>query len=116
MTTTRRWILIATSLLVAALGAVYAFVGWDTASRVFTVASALASVAAVGVAVWAALYSAGAGTAVTVSGTGAAEAGANSTAITGHRGVVQRGTTVKVDQTGDATTGDGGTAITGHDG
>lgn len=44
-----------TCLLVSGLGGVFTVTQWDRASRIATVVSALAAVAAVGVAVWAAI-------------------------------------------------------------
>ncbi len=52
---TRRLVLLLTALAVAALAAVFAWVGWEQAGRIATVLAGLAAVAALGVAVWAAL-------------------------------------------------------------
>jgi len=52
---TRRLVLLLTALAVAALAVVYAWLGWDEASRIATVLAGLAAVAALGVAVWAGL-------------------------------------------------------------
>jgi hypothetical protein len=54
---TRRLVLLLTALVVAALAAVFAWVGWDQAIRIATVIAGLVGVAALGVAVWAALPS-----------------------------------------------------------
>jgi hypothetical protein len=70
---TRQLILVMTALIVAALAATFAWVGWDQADRIAIVVAGLVAVAALGVAVWAALpeeRSAGVG----VSHTGLARA------------------------------------------
>lgn len=51
----RRFVLLLTALAVAALAAVFAWVGWNQAGQIATVFGGLAAVAAVGVAMWAAL-------------------------------------------------------------
>lgn len=51
----RRLVLLLTALAVGALAALFAWVGWDQASRIATVFAGVAAVAALGVAVWAAL-------------------------------------------------------------
>jgi hypothetical protein len=51
----RRVALLITLLLVALSGGAFTILAWDQASRLATVVSAMAAVAAVGVAVWAAL-------------------------------------------------------------
>ncbi len=52
---TRRLVLLVTALAVAAVAAVFAWVGWDQAGRIATVMAGLVAVAALGGAVWAAL-------------------------------------------------------------
>lgn len=81
--TTKRWVLTATAFLVTALGVVFAVLGWEQANIFASLISALVSVAAIGVAVWAALPA------------------------TTRRGVIQ------ISRTGRATTQGGGTANTG---
>jgi hypothetical protein len=51
----RRLVRVGTVLLVAALAAIFALVGWDQADRIAIVLGGLVAVAALGVAVWAAL-------------------------------------------------------------
>ncbi|MFI6536588.1 hypothetical protein ACIBHY_29350 [Nonomuraea sp. NPDC050547] len=105
--TTRRWVLVGTAVLVAVLAILFAVLGWDTANRLASLLSALAGVAAVGVAVWAALP---AGTGVRVSRTGRATAGNGGSANTGLTGRTQAGP-VRVDKTGDADGGDANTGV-----
>lgn len=48
----KRMVLVVTCVVVTALGWVFAVSQWETASRIATVASALAGVAAVGIGIW----------------------------------------------------------------
>jgi hypothetical protein len=85
---------------------------WYRASRIATVVSALAAVAAVGVAVWAALPRSGA--TVRVSNTGPAIAGAGGRANSGLTGRVGKlKGPVEVDRTGRADALNGGEADSG---
>lgn len=69
---TGRVVLIVTCLLVAALGVWLVIVRWEAGDKIATSVSALAAVAAVGVAVWAALRASRAGTSLVASHTGKA--------------------------------------------
>jgi hypothetical protein len=111
----RRVVLLATCLVVAGLAAWFAVAKWEQASRVATVVSTLAAVAAVGVAVWAALPVADRRT-VRVSNTGPATAGPGGTATSGLTGpgAGLRGR-IEVDRTGHADASGGGDATTGAD-
>jgi hypothetical protein len=107
-----RWILVVTLLVVAGLGFWFAVARWDDASKVASVLSALAGVAAVGVAAWAALRVSTPASRITVKGTGDATSDSGE-ANTGVRGTsVPEGSTVKIQKTGDART-TGGDANTG---
>jgi hypothetical protein len=113
--TSRRVVILLTGMTVAALGLVFTFTQWDDASRVATIASAVASVAAVGVAVWAALPSGGAGVRATRTGSATAT-GTASQANSGAMGTAATtlGPAV-LDRTGDANASGGGVANTGVD-
>ncbi|WP_203790414.1 hypothetical protein [Paractinoplanes rishiriensis] len=110
--TAKRIVLLVTSLVVAALGTFFALARWDTASRVASVASALAGVAAVGVAVWAALPA--------VGGRGHAVRTGSATAVGrdshANSGVIDAGNSGSVaNRTGNAQAENGGQANTGVD-
>ncbi|WP_431919580.1 hypothetical protein [Nonomuraea jabiensis] len=99
--TVRRMVLLVTCLVVAAFAATFALLTWEYANRVATTVSALAGIAAVGVAVWAALP--GMGKKVRVSGTGKAMAHSGGVAISGLSGPASAADgLVEVDRTGDA--------------
>jgi hypothetical protein len=83
----RRWALLATCVVVAGVGAMFAVLQWDVANRVATMASALGAVAAVGIAVWAALPS--------------------------RRSASSGSAVVRAERTGDAVSGRGGIATSG---
>ena len=101
-----------TCLLLAGLGGVFALTQWDRASRIATVVSALAAVAAVGVAVWAAPPRSGA--TVRVSNTGEAIAGVGGRANSGLTGRVgELKGPVEVEATGRADASNGGEADSG---
>lgn len=107
-------VLLVTGLAVAGLGGVFAAVQWDRANQIATLASALAAVAALGVAVWAALPSPGRVSTVRASRTGKATANAGGAAVSGVSGPA--GSTqgqVEVADTGDADASGGGDAISG---
>jgi hypothetical protein len=104
----RRIALFATCAVVLALGVTFAFVSTDAGNRIATIVSSLAVVAAVGIAVWAALPERQHDPAVTVRGTGKAEAGPNGVANTGVIGSTSA--PIEVQDTGDA---DGGSVNTG---
>lgn len=110
----RRVVLVLTCLAVAGLGGWFAVAKWDDASKVATLSAALAGVAAVGVAVWAALP-VGKG-AIRVTGTGDAVASTGGVANSGLRssGDNVRGA-IDIAQTGKADASGSGTATTGID-
>lgn len=112
--TARRIVLLITGLVVAGLGAAFAVLRWDDANRVATVASALATVAALGLAVWAALPGGRPGHTLRVSHTGKAVAGAGGTAVSGVSGSAGSATgDIDVHDTGDAEASGGGNATSG---
>jgi hypothetical protein len=112
--TLRRVVITVTCVVLAGLCAAFAVVRWEHANRIATVASALAAVAAVGVAVWAALP--GTATGPRVSRTGTATAmGLGSCANTGVAGPTTHDAAVAT-RTGSAEATDGGRANTGVDG
>jgi hypothetical protein len=111
----RRVALAVTCLVIAGLAVWFAVAKWEQASRVATVISALAAVAAVGIAVWAALPGAGHRT-VRVSRTGPATAGRGGTATSGLTGpAAGLSGSIEVDRTGHADASRGGDATTGAD-
>lgn len=123
----RRVVVLVTCTAVAALGAVFAVTRWSEADRIATVVSALAAVAALGVAVWAAFPASGdagrgsgtgavTGLAIWVSGTGDARSGPGGTANTGLTAPAGalRGT-VGIERTGSADASGGGDSRTGVD-
>ncbi len=104
-------VVVVTALVVAALAAVLLVLRWDDASKVSVVVSALAAVAAVGVAIWAALPHGGPRAGLRVSRTGSARAGMKGRAnsgIEGPAGSLRHD--VQVTRTGEA---EGGSANTG---
>ena len=104
-----RVVLTVSLLVVAGLGVWFALAGWDDANKVAVISSAVAAVAAVGVAVWAAVRTPSADRAVTVSDTGNAHGKRAVTGVSGKADAVDA--PVRVERTGDATaTGD---AVTG---
>lgn len=112
--TIRRIVILITCVVVATLAVVFAVSHWDQANRIATVTSALAAVAALGVAVWAALP--GSGPVARVSRTGRATAGGpGSRANTGVSGVASTPGTVVADRTSDARATGGGSANSGVD-
>ncbi len=96
----RRLVLLVTGLTVAALAATLAVVQWELADRIASAASAIAGVAAVGVAVWAALPAAS--VSIRVLHTGKAAAGLGGSATSGLSGPrVGLPATIHVEGTGD---------------
>jgi hypothetical protein len=114
---TGRVVVVVTCVVVAGLGAWFAVARWDEANRVATVASALAAVGVVGIAIWAAVRtpaaSPGPARSVTVSDTGNATADAGGRAVTGLTGTPGAASSIRVRRTGDARTSGEGDAITG---
>jgi cytosine/uracil/thiamine/allantoin permease len=112
--------LVVTCAVVAGLGVWFAVAKWDQANKAATVASALAAVAAVGVAVWTALRASsgrtGSRRTIRAAGTGKATAtGAGSSAVSGVRGTAGNEGPVRARNTGEAQADDGGSAVTGVD-
>jgi hypothetical protein len=102
-----RIVLYVTCAVVTVMCGAFALLNWDNAVRWATVIAALAAVAAIGVAVWAAIRGPAG---VRASNTGSATVGPGGTANTGVRGRVD---SVKVNNTGDAKAGRDGEANTG---
>jgi len=108
----KRVVLVMTCVVVAVLGCVFAVSQWDTASRIATLASALAGVAAVGIGIWAALP----GTSpsgIVVRNTGAAKTAGAGSAVSGYHGSRPQGP-VTLEQTGDAEATGDGDAVSGY--
>lgn len=106
--------LIISCLVVAGLGVWFVVARWDQANKVASAVSALAALAAVGVAIWAALRPAQSRRALTVSDTGRATAHDGGRAITGVSGKASDvDGPVRVERTGDAKVSGNGDAITG---
>ncbi len=104
-----RVVLTISLLVVAGLGVWFTLASWNDANKVAAISSALAAVAAIGVAVWAALRNPSADRSITVSHTGKAR---GKRAVTGVSGTAEAaGGSVRVKRTGDATAS--GDAITG---
>ncbi|MEV4096700.1 hypothetical protein [Streptosporangium saharense] len=113
--TARRWVLAGTAVLVAGVAVMLVWLRWESANKVATAVSALAGLAAVGVAVWAGwpAVSAGGGR-VRVRKTGAATAsgtGDANTGVVGRSGAVPGDLTV--DGSGDARASGEGDANSG---
>ncbi|WP_124778364.1 hypothetical protein [Micromonospora inaquosa] len=111
MSPRRHLVLLITGLLVAALATSFVALRWDSADRIATAVSALAGLAGVGVALWAALPAARSG--VRARETGAARARGTGYANSGIDVPVGDTTPMEVAGTGEATAGDGGQAISG---
>jgi hypothetical protein len=110
----RRVTIIATAGGVAVLAVVLMVSHWDEANKIAIVASALATVAAVGVGILAALPGTPEGRTARASRTGRASAGARGRANTGVSGPsAALPGDVRAGRTGDADAGDGGDANTG---
>ncbi len=110
------WVLVITCSIVAALSASLFLLQWEQANRLATSVSALAGLAAVGVAVWAALRPAARSSCVTVRDSGAARARGIGRANSGIR--LQGGSNprdLRVRGSGDATASNGGWAVSGID-
>ena len=106
-------VLMVTAGVVAVLAVLLVVLRWDSANKVAVVVSALAAVAAVGVAIWAAMPSLS-GKGWRVSRTGRATAGPGSRANSGVSGSAgSLPDDVLVDRTGDADASNGGDANSG---
>jgi hypothetical protein len=109
----RRMIVIVTAGVVVVLAVLLVLLRWDTANKVAVVTSALAAVAAVGVAVWAALPAVS-GNRVRVSRTGRATVGPGGRANSGIYGPAgSLPDHVVVERTGDADAPNDGDANSG---
>ncbi|WP_406062927.1 hypothetical protein [Micromonospora sp. NBC_00860] len=111
MKPSRHVVLLITGLLVAVLATAFIVLRWDSADRIATGVSALAGLAGVGVALWAALPAVRSG--VRARETGATRARGAGYANSGIDAPAGDTTPMEVSRTGDATAGDGGQAITG---
>ncbi|MGW4423839.1 hypothetical protein [Streptosporangium sp. NPDC004631] len=108
----RRVVLAVTGVVVAVFGVVFAVLQWEQANRIATSVSALAGLAAVGVAVWAAFP--GTATRIRVSNTGKAVSGRGGRAVSGVSGSASAAVgEVVAEGTGDADASDGGEATSG---
>ncbi|MYV55323.1 hypothetical protein [Streptomyces sp. SID3212] len=112
MTNGQRLALGATGLAMGLLAGGFSFLSWERADQLAGVISALVSVAALGVSVWAALAGPG-GSSIRVSNTGTASATGGGRANSGAIASVPPGT-VTVEGTGEARA-DNGSANTGYE-
>ncbi|REE96806.1 hypothetical protein [Thermomonospora umbrina] len=104
--------LVVAGVAAAVLAVVFLVLRWDDANKIATAVSALAGVAAVGVAVWAGLPAvAGARGGVRVSRTGRATAGPGGRANTGLSAGGPLPDDVRVDRTGDAEGGEANSGV-----
>lgn len=111
----RRLVLLATCVVVALLAAGFAWLRWQEANKLATVLSALAAVAAVGVAIWAALPASSA-VRTLVLRSGKATSGPGGRATSGIRGKMPKRTgEVVVKRSGTADASAGGDAVSGVD-
>lgn len=102
-----RWILVITLLVVAGMGFWFSVARWDDASKIAAVLSALAGIAAVGVAAWAALRGTPISSKITVKSSGDATSDSGD-ANTGVRGkAAPSGLSVKINNSGEAKSKDG---------
>ena len=110
----RRVVLLVTCLVATGLLVWLTVAKWDSASKVAAVVTAVAAVAAVGVAVWAALPGSGRPGQLLASRTGKTSAGSKGRAVSGIVAPAGKATSrVRADRTGDADAGDGGEATSG---
>ncbi|MEV7907710.1 hypothetical protein [Streptomyces anulatus] len=107
----RRGVLAVTCVVVAVFGVVFTVIQWEQANRIATSVSALAALAAVGIAVWAALPGTPPGTRIRVSGTGRAVSGPGGQAVSG--AVAAAAGEIVVERTADADASEGGEATSG---
>ena len=109
----RRLVVLATAGVVAVLAVLLVVLRWDSANEIAVVVSALATVAAVGVAIWAALPAVS-GKGMRVSRTGRATAGPGGRANSGVSGAAGSvPSSVVLDRTGDADASSSGDANSG---
>jgi hypothetical protein len=110
----RRVVLTATASFVVGLAILMVIFRWDSANKIAVVVSALAAVAAVGVAIWAALPVMSSDKGIQVSRTGRATAGSGGHANTGFSGPANSlPDSAVVDQTGEANASNGKDANSG---
>lgn len=110
----RRVALTGTLLAVAILAVILTALRWSEANKIATISSALAAVAAVGVAIWAAFPAFQGGKGVRVSHTGKATAGRGGRANSGvSKSAGRLPEEVQVDRSGNADASNGGEANTG---
>ncbi|MCC5582156.1 hypothetical protein IMZ11_41845 [Microtetraspora sp. AC03309] len=103
-----------TALVVAVLALAFFLMQWDTANKVATAVSALAGLAAVGIAVWAGWPLGPGGKSVHVSKTGCAVTQGSGSANAGFAGKANEvPDRLRVDRTGDAKASGGGDANSG---
>ncbi|MEV0724176.1 hypothetical protein AB0I37_15520 [Micromonospora purpureochromogenes] len=107
----RHLVLLVTGVLVALLAITFVALRWDSADRVATAVSALAGVAGVGVAVWAARS--GGRARARARATGRATAAAGGYATSGIDAATGDAAALEVSRTGDAEASGGGQAISG---
>ncbi|MGW5556521.1 hypothetical protein ACWER9_04745 [Micromonospora sp. NPDC003944] len=111
MKPTRHVVLLVSGLLVSVLATTFVVLEWESADRIATGVSALAGLAGVGVALWAALPTTRSGARVRETGT--TRARGTGYANSGIDAPASDATPMEVHRTGDATAGDGGQAISG---
>ncbi|MFF2397431.1 hypothetical protein [Nocardia sp. NPDC058114] len=112
--TAGRVALILTALTVTVLAAALIVLKWDDANKVFTAVAALAGVAGVGVAIWAAL-GAKPRKSVKVKKSGNAISGPNGVAVSGAKVAATHDGEVAVVDSGKADARLGGSAVSGAD-
>jgi hypothetical protein len=98
----RQAILVATAAIAAIFGGILVLIRWDDANKIAETVSAIASVTAVGVAIWAALPGQGTSPNLRVSRTGSAWAGPGGQANTGISGSAPPRASMQVHRTGRA--------------
>lgn len=113
MTGQQRLVVVASSVVVAALAGVFFFLSWERANQVAGIVSALVGIGSLGAALWAGLAAAP-GRRMRVSRTGNATARGGGSANTGVITPSSRAAadTIRVDRTGDAEA-EGGQANSG---
>jgi hypothetical protein len=110
----RRAVMVGTAGVVAVLAVVFVVLRWDAANKIAVLMTALAAVAAVGVALWAGLPGVKSGGRVRVSRTGRAIAGPGGRANSGISGPADSlPDDLQLNRTGDADAFNGGDANTG---
>lgn len=103
-----------TALAVGGLCGWFSILKWNEAGQVATIVSALAAVASIGMAVWAAVRQPGRRS-ITVKRSGKAVSGVDGRAVTGVSDTAVTSGDLVVEDSGDADARKGGDAITGID-